>query len=36
LFYFRARQPQRITETGRIFVDEPEMEPSPQPAPVAR
>ncbi len=33
-FYFRARQPQRIAETGRIFVDEPEMEPPSRPAPV--
>jgi hypothetical protein len=24
LFYFRARDPRRITETGRIFLDEPD------------
>ena len=27
LFYFRARDPGRITETGRIFLDEEEMDP---------
>jgi amino acid transporter len=28
LFYFRARDPKRITETGRIFLDEAETDPT--------
>jgi len=36
LLYFSVRQPERIAQTGTVFLDEPEGAPSPQPAGIAR
>jgi len=35
LLYFRSRRPERIVETGRVFLDEAEPQPTMSPTPVA-